>query len=593
MRTKLPAALVLALIAAVVPTTASAQSAPVPDGAVWTEHTIPSDGAELHADLLRPEAAVDSGEKTPVILMIGPYFGHSGQLGAVGAAPLVGGEPYDPVGPSEGPSARFHDLINGAKLIERGYSVLMVDLRGFGGSTGCLDWAGPGEQADVVASVEWAATRDWSTGKVGMYGKSYDAVTGLAGVAHQPAGLEAVVAQEPVYDMYRYLYGDGIRRLNSVLTPALYTGIDATPQPAQDDPSYVAGGVNDTSRPGCKPLNYAEQAGNADHFSPYWRERNFVRLTKGSDVPVFLTQGLPENNTVSDGLAQYLENHEGYERAWLGPWDHVRGAETNAQGRLLMGRAGWYDEVIRFYDRFLKGEEPAVEDPAFAVQTNDGKWRGEDQWPPVDTVRFTSDLRSGTYNDDGQGLQWGSGATSGIWTISPPLAHDAHLAGSPEAVVELSTPVPNSNVVVSVYDIAPDGKATHITRQAHLVPRNDNYTLDLWSADWKIPAGHRVGVRVSDADTNFWVHVGTQQDVTVWGGRVELPFLTYTRPDTIQGDPGTRLGAYTTGRQVTLPASLIAAAESPDFALPPAQVQDPSTVPPPPTKKSGKPIKEK
>ena len=132
MRTRLFAALLISLIVAA---PASAQSAPVPEGAVWTEHTIPSaDGVELHADLLRPEAVGDA--KTPVILMIGPYFGHSGQLGAVGAAPLVGGEPYDPVGPSEGPSARFHDLINGAKLIERGYSVLMVDLRGFGGSSG-------------------------------------------------------------------------------------------------------------------------------------------------------------------------------------------------------------------------------------------------------------------------------------------------------------------------------------------------------------------------------------------------------------------------------------------------------------------------
>ena len=585
------AAVALSLIA---PVNAAAQSAPVPEGAVWTEETIASsDGVELHADVLRPQAAVESGEKTPVILMIGPYFGHSGQLGAVGAAPLVGGEPYDPVGPSEGPSARFHDFIKGADVIAKGYSVVMVDLRGFGGSSGCLDWAGPGEQADVVHAVEWAASREWSNGKVGMYGKSYDAVTGLAGVAREPEGLAAVVAQEPVYDMYRYLYGDGIRRLNSVLTPALYTGIDATPQSAADDPAYTVNGVNDSQRPGCKPLNYAEQAGGTDHFSPYWRQRDFIALSKGSDVPVFLTQGLPENNTVSDGLAQYLQAHKGYERAWMGPWDHVRGAETTANGTLKMGRAGWYDEVMRFYDQFLKGVEPAVADPAFAIQTNDGKWRGEEQWPPADTVRYTSDLRSGTYTDDGSGSSWGSSATTGIWTISPPLAHDAHLAGSPKAVVPISTPVPNSNLVVSVYDIDETGKAMHITRQGHLLPRNDDYTLDLWSADWKIPAGHRIGVRVTDADTNWWQHVGTRQDVTVYGGSVELPFLSYTRPDTIQGDPGVQLATYTTGRTVQLPAATIAAAESPDFALPPAQTAEPSTEPPPPTKKNGKPIKEK
>jgi hypothetical protein len=585
MRTKLTAAIALSLLAAVA---GPAYAAPVPEGAVWTEHTISSDGAELHADLLRPEAVGD--EKTPVILMIGPYFGHSGQLGAVGAAQ---NEPYDPTGPSAGPSGRFHDLINGAKLIERGYSVLMVDLRGFGGSTGCLDWAGPGEQADVVSAVEWAASQDWSTGKVGMYGKSYDAVTGLAGAAHEPEGLEAVIAQEPVYDMYRYLYGDGIRRQNSVITPALYTAIDATPGPARDDPMYSVSGADDTPRPGCKPLNYAEQAGNSDHFHPYWLDRDFIRLSKGSEVPVFLTQGLPENNTVSDGLAQYMENHTGYERAWLGPWDHVRGAETNAQGVLLMGRAGWYDEVIRFYDRFLKGIEPEVEDPMVAVQTNDGKWRGEDEWPPADAVRYTSDLNEGVYTDDGSGSQWGSGATNGIWTISPPLAHPAHLAGSGLAAVGITTPVPNSNLVVSLYDIDENGRAMHVTRQGRLLPRSERYRLDLWSADWKFAAGHRIGVRVSDADGNWWTHVGTRQEVRVFEGEIELPFLTHTRPETIQGDPSTRLGTYTEARTVQLPPETIAGAESPDFVLPPAQTAEPGSEEPPPTKKNGKPIKPK
>ena len=141
-------------------------------------------------------------------------------------------------------------------------------------------------------------------------------------------------------------------------------------------------------RPGCKVANWADQAVNDDHFSPYWRARNLIPGAGGSDVPLFLTQGLTENNTVADGMAQYLRNHTGYERAWLGPWEHVRGNETDETGRLKMGRAGFFDEVMRFYDRFLKGEMPAVEDPLVAVQTNDGVWRGEQQWPPADATRL-------------------------------------------------------------------------------------------------------------------------------------------------------------------------------------------------------------
>jgi predicted acyl esterase len=52
--------------------------------------------------------------------------------------------------------------------MQRGYTYVMVDLRGFGGSSGCLDWGGPGEQSDVQTAVEWAATQPWSTGHVGM-----------------------------------------------------------------------------------------------------------------------------------------------------------------------------------------------------------------------------------------------------------------------------------------------------------------------------------------------------------------------------------------------------------------------------------------
>src|ERR1051325_7037516 len=168
-------ALVLALVAsAALP--AAAGAADVPANATWTEATIPSsDAVPMHANILRPKN-LPASAKTPVILSIGPYFNHSGQTGPAGP---VEGTSYDPVGPSTGPSDRFYDFVNGAKLMERGYTFVMVDLRGFGGSTGCLDWGGPGEQADVVNAVTWASKQPWSTGSVGMYGKSYDGVTGL------------------------------------------------------------------------------------------------------------------------------------------------------------------------------------------------------------------------------------------------------------------------------------------------------------------------------------------------------------------------------------------------------------------------------
>ena len=551
----------LALLAAV---PAASQAAPVPEGAEWTQATFPSsDGVKLHADILRPKGlAADA--KTPVILSIGPYFGHSGQTGAVGP---VQGTSYDPIGPSEGPSERFHDLIEGAQLMQRGYTFVMVDLRGFGGSTGCLDWAGPGEQADVVNAVKWAASQPWSTGKVGMYGKSYDGVTGLIGANHAPPGLAAVVSQEPVYDLYRYLYGDGIRRLNSVLTPALYDAIDLTPGPAADDPNYNLGGMDSTQRPGCPVANWADQAGNDDHFSDYWRKRNLIPGAAGSDVPLFLTQGLTENNTVADGLAQYMQNHTGYERAWLGPWEHVRGNERDESGRLKMGREGFFDEVIRFYDRFLKDQAPSVEDPPVAVQTTDGVWRAEETWPPADATGYTTALRSGSYTDDGSGSATGTDDTSGVWTISPPLEHAAHLAGSGRAVVDVAQTRPNANLVVDVYDLDENGTGPLITRQGFLSRGSGTHTLDLWSADWKVAAGHRIAVRVTDANEDWWIHTPLFDTVQVVGGSVTLPFLASERTATIDGAPGTQLEGYLS-ETITVPPETLSDSESTEFNLP-------------------------
>jgi uncharacterized protein len=555
------AALATLLVLAALPGTAFA--ADVPPGATWTEATIASaDGVKLHADILRPSHLAGTA-KTPVILSIGPYFNHSGQTGPAGP---VEGTSYDPIGPSTGPSDRFLDFVNGARLMERGYTFVMVDLRGFGGSTGCLDWGGPGEQADVVAAVHWAAAQPWSTGAVGMYGKSYDGATGLIGVDKRPTGLKAVVSQEPVYDLYRYLYGDGMRRTNSILTPALYDVIDQTPGPLADSPDYNLAGANDTMRPGCKVANWADQALNDDHFSPYWRARNLIPGASGSDVPLFLTQGLTENNTVADGMAQYLRNHTGYERAWLGPWEHVRGNETDETGRLKMGRAGFFDEVMRFYDRFLKGEIPAVEDPLVAVQTNDGVWRGEQQWPPADATDFTTPLRTGSYTDDGTASATGSSATRGVWTISQPLDHDVHLSGGGRSIVDVSTLLPRANLVVDVYDLDANGSGPLITRQGHLIRSSGSITLDLWSADWKLAAGHRIGVRVTDANTDWWVHAPTKQTVTLHGGSITLPFLTQPRTETIAGDPGVQLSAYLS-RRVTVPAATVQTAET-EFATP-------------------------
>jgi pimeloyl-ACP methyl ester carboxylesterase len=555
-----------------------ASAAKVPDGAEWTQASIKSgDGTILHADILRPKG-LPANAKTPVIVSIGPYFNHSGQTGPAGP---VEGTPFDPTGPVEGPSDRFYDFLEGAKVFQRGYSFVMVDLRGFGGSGGCLDWGGPGEQGDVKAAVEWAASQPWSTGSVGMYGKSYDGVTGLIGEVSNPKGLKAVVSMEPVYDLYRYLYSNGVRYENSAATPALYNAIAVTPGPLSDDPLY---NVNGATTPDCLATNYASQQ-DSNHGSDYWKARDLISRASAGKIPLFMTQGFLENNTKPDGAFDFFNGLHGANRAWFGMWDHVRGNETDG-ARLKEGRAGYFDEVMRFFDHYVRdvplADAPVDKDPPIAVQTSDGTWRSEAKWPPADSTPVTVPLTPGTYAGDSQNDGTGDGTNPGhgLWTISPPLTTDAWYAGVPKATLELvGDGNPMAGVVVDTYDIDADRKAILLSRQASLVG-DGKLSLDLYGNDWKIPAGHRLGVLVTDTNEEWWLPSSPSQ-FELKSGSVTLPFLKYSRPETIQGDPSVRLEAWLDSAPFTLPEDVVTKSTAAGFPLPAALTTAPTPTPTP------------
>ena len=71
--------------------------------------------------------------------------------------------------------SRIHHYLAG-----HGYACLRVDVRGSGDSDGLLrgEWE-PGELDDGVEMIEWAAGQPWSTGAVGMIGKSWSGFTCL------------------------------------------------------------------------------------------------------------------------------------------------------------------------------------------------------------------------------------------------------------------------------------------------------------------------------------------------------------------------------------------------------------------------------
>lgn len=128
-----------------------------------------ADGTRLDADVWRPAGA----GPWPVLLMRQPY-------GRSIASTVTYAHP--------------------AWYAAHGYLVVIQDVRGRGTSEGvfrlCED-----EQADGVETVAWAAALPGSSGRVGMYGFSYQGMTQLFAAAGRPPALKAIAPAMAAWDV--------------------------------------------------------------------------------------------------------------------------------------------------------------------------------------------------------------------------------------------------------------------------------------------------------------------------------------------------------------------------------------------------------
>lgn len=501
-----------------VPSPASA--APTPDADRFEIFFPAGDGLTmLHADVLRPKG-LGRDVRTPVVMTVGPYF-----------------NPNDFVSATETGPQRFYDFLDLTDILQKGYSYVMVDLPGFGGSGGCNDWGGFREQGAVVAAVEWAASQRWSTGRVALMGKSYDAWTGLMAIARQPRGLAAVVAMEPVFSGYRYLYANGVRFGNSFTTGLIFQGLDMQPGEVGTSPQYQ---INGAPQAWCYGVNVAAQQQDEPNV-PFWMERDLLPSAIGKRTPLFLTQGFLERNTRPDAAFDFFNGLAGPKRAWFGQFDHVRGWQKSGK-RYLTGRSSFVEEVMRFIDHHTKGVRVRP-DPRVVVQDNIGRYRAERSWPPSDSRTLWSRLNVGTYPDDGANQGTGPNGGKGLWSLSQRLPHDVWLAGEPRLDVSVDAPVPRTNVVGNVYDVDADGDATLISRGTSLVRDAGLHetSFELYGQDWLLRKGHRIGVLVSGANSEWWAHFPTRTTVSVRAARIGLPFLSDRRTKFGEGRASERL----------------------------------------------------
>jgi predicted acyl esterase len=519
-KTALVLSLLLLATLVVAPITPAAADE-VPKDATWHEVFFPSDdGTMLHADVFLPKDRRVT-DQHPTILSIGPYFGTHALNGA-GA-------------PESGPVVdRFADMINGGDIFKRGYAYVQVDSRGFGSSDGCYDYGGKGEQMDAKSAVEWAARQPWSNGRVGMWGKSYDAWTQVMALANKPSGLAAAVVQSPIDDRYNIAFMNGVHYDSGwYATPALYGAYDALPSAGPDSPPedvlYPALGT--LTDPSCYILHPAQSNVTSDRNSPYWQEGEISGQARLSNVPTMWSMGFRDANTKPNNFMNTWEGYRGWHRGWFGQYDHVRGNEHK-----LIGRDGFLDEAMAFFDHFL-ASKPLPKFPArVEVQDGEGKWRTESEWPPTDADydRGSLKVKSGEYTDDG-----GNSASEGTgsWTFTQPAPYDIRFAGEAIIDVNVETTIPNASLITILYDIDSKGNARLITEGASLIAESGRVTYELYPQDWVLRTGHRIGVLLSSSDTSWFQTYPTGQTVTINGGKVELPFLKYERRSNLEGGP--------------------------------------------------------
>ena len=519
----------------------------------YTTTYFPSaDGTMLHAEVFRPAV---SG-RVPVVLLVSPYNN--------GTSITV-----DDRQPGNLHYAPFQTLL------DSGYAIVQVSLRGYNASGGCGDWGGAGEQADAKAAVEWAAGRPWSTGRVGMYGISYDGWTQIMALATKPRGLAAVVAQAPLTDGYRAFWMNGSHYDGLWwLSPSLgYGTLDLKPSNTAHGPEGLANSTAGTvTNPHCYAGNAAFTA-VGDKSIPYWRERDIVARAAESRVPVLWSQGFRDPSVKPDNFAVLYPRLRGPKRAWVGQFRHraPNHPEVEAVAQRYVAEAvDWLDAYVKRDPAALRRVEASA--PA-VVQEADGRWRTDGAWPPRDARAAAFALRNGTYfeNPRDDGTQ-PTDPGDVLWSVSQPLPYAVHLAGVPRVTVTAKGTGP-AQVVVKVFDVDPAGEARAVTRGVH-ANVSGTVSFDLYPQDWRFQPGHRIAVAVQGSDP-MWsgprphYPPGVQFVRAATGGYVAVTGATLATP-LLREERGTFLFPLRldVAPDLTLSAETIRAAETP-FRLPP------------------------
>lgn len=417
-------------------------------------------------------------------------------------------------------------------LTEHGYATVLVDLRGTGASDGDhRPEFDPGEADDAVATIEWVAAQPWCDGNVGMWGASYMGSMTLRTASRRVPALKAIIAMmcplDPEQDL---IHPNGTR---GDLHPLVHRG---SMMLARQILPPLANHTSPTDQHRWQKRLRDQEPVFVDFVShpagdPAWRDRAIDAAS--INTPALCVGGWRDKNT--DSVPRAYELMQGPKKLLMGPWMHTSPEDSPFAAIDFPGIAlRWWDHWLRGIDNGVMDEPPVT----LYVQGHQPGWRSFDSWPPAKTeLRLTTRSTTTLTLADSEPIEATdpiaeyrpdptTGTLSGLWGLatpgfglpldqhdddmrvvsatSEPVADDVVLCGRPEVTVRLAPASSNSaprRLVVRLTDVDPHDRSTFIVAGVLVPPEaTDTHDVTLWPTTYRLRAGHRFRVVVSDAD---------------------------------------------------------------------------------------------
>jgi putative CocE/NonD family hydrolase len=343
------------------------------------------DGVELSLDLLRP----DLPGPLPVVLIRTPYN-----------KVLSHGSPLPRL------------------LAERGYIYAFNDCRGRFNSDGVFR---PyfDEAKDGYDTVEWIAAQEWCDGNVGMLGGSYGGQTQWYAASERPSSLKAIVPycspppsmwrNEPIFGgclglpATEWMAAMGRRSFQSAEFLSLFTAhqpyFDALPLATVPE---VAGITSE----------WWDAWMEHPVYDDFWRQGAYGNHEE-LDVAALNITGWWDLNFPGAPINFELMKASpaaGRQKLIVGPWPHWVNGHRALNG-VDFGEHAIIDlepYVVRFFDRWLRGDRNGIEDeaPVYVFVTGANEWWAVDDWPLPGTeeVPFYFHSRGGANTLVGDGV---------------------------------------------------------------------------------------------------------------------------------------------------------------------------------------------